>query len=67
MRFRQFRTLVVSLILAFTFSTFPVMAAPRDRDGWFDRDFPFIGKVIKRIRKTFGVGTNGDTLILPTP
>lgn len=67
MRSRQLRTLVVSLILALTFSSFPVMAAPRDRDGWFDRDFAFIGKVIKHIKKTFGVGTNADTLTLPTP
>ncbi|MDP9192353.1 MAG: hypothetical protein M3P06_11700 [Acidobacteriota bacterium] len=67
MRSRQLRTLVVSLILAFTFSSFSVAAAPRERDRWFDRDFSFARKVVKHIKKTLGVGTQGDTLTLPTP
>ena len=68
MRTRQFRALVVSVLLAFTLSSVPVMAAPRDRDGgWMDRDFPFISKVIAKLKKTFGVTTNADTLTLPTP
>ena len=66
MRSRQLRTLVVSLILAFTFS-FSVGAAPRERDRWFDRDFSFVHKVVKHIKKTLGIGTQGDTLTLPTP
>jgi len=66
MRSRQLRTLVVSLILAFTFSS-SVAAAPRERDRWFDRDFSFVRKVVKQIKKTLGVGTQGDTLTLPTP
>lgn len=66
MRSRQLRTLVVSLILAFTFSS-SVAAAPRERDRWFDRDFPTISKFIKSVRKAFGVGTNADGLTLPTP
>lgn len=68
MRTRQFRALVVSILLTFVLSSVPVMAAPRDRDGgWIDREFPFIGKVIAKIKKTFGVSTDADTLTLPTP
>jgi hypothetical protein len=67
MRSRQLRTLVVSLVLALTFSSFPVMAKPSERDGRLDRDLPFLSKVIKQIRKAFGVVTNGDGLTLPTP
>jgi hypothetical protein len=67
MRTRQLRTLVVSLILAFTFSSFSVAAAPRERDRWFDRDFSFVHKVVKHLKKTLGIGAQGDTLTLPTP
>ncbi|HEV7767937.1 MAG TPA: hypothetical protein VGQ76_23240 [Thermoanaerobaculia bacterium] len=67
MRTRQFRALAVSVLLAFMLSTVPAMAAPRDHGGWWDRDFSFIGKVVKKLRKTFGVTTNSDGLTLPTP
>jgi hypothetical protein len=67
MRSRQLRTVVFSLILAFTFSSFSVAAAPRERDRWFNRDFSFVGKVVKHIKTTLGIGSQGDTLTLPTP
>jgi hypothetical protein len=67
MRTRQIRTLVASFILAFLVSSFPVMAAPRERHGWLQRELPFVGKFIKHLRKTFGIGTNSDGLTLPTP
>ena len=67
MRTRQFRALVVSVLLTFMLSAVPATAAPRDRDGWWDRDFPFIGKVVKQLKKTFGVSTNADGLTLPKP
>lgn len=67
MRSRQLRTLVVSLVLAFTFSSFPVMAKPSERDGRLDRDLPFISKIVKQIKKTFGVVTNSDGLTVPIP
>lgn len=66
MRSRQFRSLVVSILLAFMLSL-PAMAAPRDREGWLDRDLSFVSKVLKVLKKTFGVGTTSDGLTLPTP
>jgi hypothetical protein len=68
MRIRQLRALVVSILLTFVLSSMPVMAAPHHRDGdWIDRELPFIGRVIAKIKKTFGVTTNSDGLTLPTP
>lgn len=67
MRTRQFRTLVVSGLLTFLLSTTPAMAAPRDRNDWWDRERPSIGKVVKYLKKVFGISTNSDGLTLPTP
>jgi len=66
MRTRQLRALVVSVLLGLMLSM-PAMAAPRDREGWLDRDFSFVSKVLKVLKKTFGVGTTSDGLTLPTP
>ena len=65
MRSRQFRALVVSLILALTFSS-SLAAAPRERDRRFD-DSSLIRKVVKHIKKTLRIGPQEDTLTLPTP
>jgi hypothetical protein len=67
MRTRQLRTLIVSLILVLTFINQPVTAAPCYRDGWYERDLPFIGKMIKKIKNTFRVGSQTDGLTLPRP
>lgn len=69
MRSRQLRILVFSLILTFTLGNLPVMAASRDREARFDRDrdFTFINRVIKHIKKTLRISTTSDTLTLPTP
>jgi hypothetical protein len=67
MRTRQFRALVVSVLLIFTLSTVPAAAATRDHDGWWNRDFSFIGKVVKKLKRTFGISTTADGLTLPTP
>jgi hypothetical protein len=58
---------VVSVLLTFMLSTVPVMGAPRESDGWWRGDLHFIGKVIKRIKKTLGISSNSDGLTLPTP
>jgi hypothetical protein len=67
MRTRQFRALVVSGLLMFLLSTTSAMAASRDRDGWWPRERPSIGKVLKYLKKAFGISTNADGLTLPTP
>lgn len=67
MRSRQFRALVVSFLLAVVLSSVPITAAPRTRDGWMDREFSFISKVIAKIQKAFGVAADADTLTLPKP
>ncbi len=68
MRTRLFRGLAASVLLTFLLSSVPVMATSRDRDAaWLDRDFPFIGRVIAKIKKTLGVTTTADTLTVPTP
>lgn len=68
MRIRRFRALVLSVLLASTLSVAPISAAPRDRDGgWFDREFPFIVKVLNKIKRSFGVSPNSDGLTLPKP
>lgn len=64
MRTRQVRALAVCVLLTFMLSA---MAAPRDGDSWWDRDFSFIRKVVKKLKKTFGVAANADTLTLPKP
>jgi hypothetical protein len=64
---RQFRPFVLSIAFAFMMSTVPVAAVPRDQDGWRERDFSFINRIVKKVKKTFGVSANADTLTLPTP
>ncbi len=68
MRTRQFRALAISVLLTLLLSTVPVTAAPRDSDGWVDREFPYIAKIIKKVKRTLGgVTTNADGLTLPKP
>jgi hypothetical protein len=67
MRNRRFRCFVLSLLLAFMMSAVPVAAAPRTHDGWWDRDFSFVNRIVKKVKKVFGVSANADTLTLPTP
>ena len=67
MRTRQIRAVAVSVVLSFLLFSVPLQAASRDGDGWWGRDFSFIGKVVKKLKKTFGVAANADTLTLPTP
>lgn len=67
MRTRQFRALVVFGLLTCLSSTTSALAGPRDRDGWWDRERPSISKVLKYLKKAFGISTNADGITLPTP
>lgn len=64
MRSRQYRALVVSVLLAVLLASTPVAAAPRD--GRRER-VPVVEKVIKQIKRVLGISTNADGLTLPTP
>jgi hypothetical protein len=67
MRFRS--SVVSSLVLVLLLSlAAPLAAAPRDRDepcwrGPIDR----VVRVVKVVKRFFGVSSNGDVMIPPTP
>jgi hypothetical protein len=65
MRTRQFRTLALCCLLAFSFSAIPVVAAPRGHNGGDDRDLPGISRVIKQMKRFIMAAF--DTLTLPNP
>lgn len=61
---RQFRALVLSLVLIFSMASLPVSAATRD--GGSDRGLPAIIKIVKRIVKKL-VAPDDDTMSVPHP
>ena len=65
MRQRSFRALALSVLLAFSLSTLPALAAPRGSDGGDDRGLPGITRLIKQIKKFVSVAL--DELTLPKP